>query len=306
MRSRVASRRVGHVIQEPSDDPILPQHYETSKKNDDGPMTGRERGKGGGLLRRLLKRRYKSEGSSLCGDLRLPPKSRSSIEWDLVVPAVLSLCMASVIMYWLLMALSDELSRPERPFPLVVWVDSAKPSPIPLTTDVILDFPILIEQPLGRSRFNCPGRLAPAEIMEGEFVDHGNLDIYIMMENVSRVIYYDYNEEVGEVRDYSTRDDDVDTYYAFDDDSVRNVFSTYDDDSLKNTGRCRRNKWHRYHFPNCNSFHEMDVSNNVPVYLSYGAYRDVFIHEHKTLHMNERIIWKQSLHDIEFTYVSVQ
>lgn len=102
-----------------------------------------------------------------------------------------------------------------------------------------------------------------------------------------------------------TRDDDVDQYYFFDDDLLRDPFTTYDDDRVKGTGSCRRVNWHRWQFPNCNAFHEMGSATEVPMYLSGGAYRSVFIYNHAFISHFDNIIWKQIIfEDYEFTHVS--
>mmetsp|Transcript_33587 Transcript_33587/g.38258 ORF Transcript_33587/g.38258 Transcript_33587/m.38258 type:complete len:486 (+) Transcript_33587:68-1525(+) len=77
-----------------------------------------------------------------------------------------------------------------------------------------------------------------------------------------------------------------------------------DDDSIDyGVGSCRRLRWHRWSFPNCNAFHEMDSSGNVPKFLSNGAYRDVFLYKNNVLDQIQNIIWKQILYaDYDFTY----
>ena len=110
---------------------------------------------------------------------------------------------------------------------------------------------------------------------------------------MARVIYHDFWQDRGEVRDYSKRDDTVDQYYAYDDDYLRSPFVAYKDDTIQDNKRCRRVGWYRFYFPNCNSFHEMDLDNNLPTYLSYGAYRDVFVHKHMYLRHEQKLIWKQ-------------
>ena len=56
-------------------------------------------------------------------------------------------------------------------------------------------------------------------------------------------------------------DDSIDNYYAFDDDHVRHP-------------TCRRVTWHRMYHPNCNTFHETDMTEIS--YMNHGYYRDVW------------------------------
>jgi serine/threonine protein kinase len=170
----------------------------------------------------------------------------------------------------------------------------------------IEDIPILIHPPeLADVTFHFPPEPTKEFRDEATFVEFGGLDIRMLEEDgVVRVIYHDHWEEEGDVKDYTQRDDTVDNYYAFDDDYLRSPYASFDDDTIRDNKRCRRVSWHRFHFPNCNTFHEMDLSCNAPVYLSYGAYRDVFVFKHTYLGHEQRLIWKQIQvgEEYEFSY----
>lgn len=74
-------------------------------------------------------------------------------------------------------------------------------------------------------------------------------------------------------------DDDMDTYYYFDDDIQRAVDVNYEEDGSRNeTKICRRISEHRYNFQNCNDFHHIDPLDPASQiqYLASGGYRDVF------------------------------
>ena len=148
---------------------------------------------------------------------------------------------------------------------------------------------------------NSPDGLVPfhheatISILESsDIVDLGGLYIDILEEDeVARVIYHDFWQDEGEVRDYSKRDDSIDQYYAYDDDYLRSPFVAFKDDTIQDNKRCRRVGWYRFNFPNCNTFHEMDSAINLPTYLNYGAYRDVFVYKHMYLSHEQKLVWKQ-------------
>lgn len=74
-------------------------------------------------------------------------------------------------------------------------------------------------------------------------------------------IHEDETLEEGHIhRNWYDGDDYLDPYYAF------------DDDQIKFPG-CRRVSWHRYIFPNCNTFHEISMYETEGV--SHGHYRNV-------------------------------
>eukprot|EP00543_Licmophora_paradoxa_P000828 CAMPEP_0202458468 /NCGR_PEP_ID=MMETSP1360-20130828/25669_1 /ASSEMBLY_ACC=CAM_ASM_000848 /TAXON_ID=515479 /ORGANISM="Licmophora paradoxa, Strain CCMP2313" /LENGTH=503 /DNA_ID=CAMNT_0049079031 /DNA_START=636 /DNA_END=2147 /DNA_ORIENTATION=- len=171
-----------------------------------------------------------------------------------------------------------------------------------------VDIPILIsifDSEKASSQFYIPPPLGLEQQLDGWYVDFGNLDIFFLEEDgVARVIYHDSWEDEGSVHDPSKKDDDIDQYYAFDDDFTRSSYNAYDDPTLRYTNRCRRASWHRLHFPTCNTFHEIGPTTNVPRYLSHGAYGDIFLHDHATLNKKETVVWKQIIFgkDLSFTY----
>jgi len=60
----------------------------------------------------------------------------------------------------------------------------------------------------------------------------------------------------------------VDSYYAFDDDDVRSHHFHNDN--------CKRTSWHKFYFPTCNNFHEMDMRHDDSKKVGSGYYRTVF------------------------------
>jgi hypothetical protein len=155
------------------------------------------------------------------------------------------------------------------------------------------------------SIFHLPHKLGHKALRKASSPDYGSLDIVFLEGNVSKVIVPNPWEFRGKVYDSrsNNKDDDIDMYYyAFDDDYLRDNYQTFDDDDIKNSGSCRRVSWHRLQFPNCNTFHEMDSSHFIPRYLSYGYYRDVFVHTSSYLGHIEQVILKSIL--FGFTTVS--
>lgn len=304
MRSRAAFQHTGipgrsQVIKLDSDD--LPITI-----NDDNSKRRRS------LWKQLTKRWYKSDYDTLCADFAgfsdfgMAKKGRSLTKVPLLLSGVLTFLVMSLAMVWLWLAMRDASSRDRRSFPLLVRIEGAKLSQLASRAGGPLDFPVQVPVVGSHvSRFHQPGPLDEMDALAASNADYG-LEIHLLEENVTRVIYHDILEDSGKVRDYSVKDDDVDTYYAYDDDYVRDVYKTYDGDEMKGAGPCRRLHWHRYHFPNCNSFHEMDITFSVPEFLGNGAYRDVFTHTHHFLRESESVIWKALVwHDgAGFTFVS--
>lgn len=96
----------------------------------------------------------------------------------------------------------------------------------------------------------------PLQGSSGE--DYGGLVIWFLEnDGERRTVFRDYMLERGETnilqRNRDNRDDDVEDYYAFDDDRVRSQFGATTDDSPL----CRRANWYRLLFPTCNTMHEM-------------------------------------------------
>ncbi len=105
--------------------------------------------------------------------------------------------------------------------------------------------------------------------------DYGGLVIWILQdEGVPRSIFRDFELDEGETtilqRNREKRDDDVEDYYAYDDDVVRNqYFSNPKQVTLNPQGQCRRTNWHSLVFPTCNVIHElaMESPSNFLTYL---------------------------------------
>jgi serine/threonine protein kinase len=82
------------------------------------------------------------------------------------------------------------------------------------------------------------------------------------------------NADLGD--DDGQESESFDEYYAFDDDIIRGTDGVaerrYQDDD------CRRTQEHRYTFPNCNEFHQLDRTNveNDFRFINDGAFREVF------------------------------
>ena len=88
-----------------------------------------------------------------------------------------------------------------------------------------------------------------------------------------RVVKEDKNAMSGHIWVRENMDDAekskyVDSYYAFDDDIVRSRHFHNED--------CKRTSWHKYYFPTCNNFHEMDLMHDSSKKLGGGYYRTVW------------------------------
>ncbi|GAX24170.1 hypothetical protein FisN_4Lh255 [Fistulifera solaris] len=111
--------------------------------------------------------------------------------------------------------------------------------------------------------------------------DYGGLKIqFLAEENAPRAIDV-LQQQNWPPHDRDTDENDIDTYYAFDDDIVRNPYSEYDDDSIRTSKHCRRVAWHRKLPINCNLIHELDFLNSIQdghaEYAGEGAYRQVHL-----------------------------
>jgi len=94
---------------------------------------------------------------------------------------------------------------------------------------------------------------------ERTYENYGGLELrFLETDDSTRVIYHDYGLDEGEVLT-GTGDDDVEYYYAFDDDLKRNPYVGWEDDEIQDVKHCRRTSWHRDLYLNCNSFHEFGL-----------------------------------------------
>jgi hypothetical protein len=99
--------------------------------------------------------------------------------------------------------------------------------------------------------------------------DFGDLDILIPEDiNVPRVIYHDFHDDQSPdmyqaAKAARSADDNVDYYYAFDDDYARNPYRAWNDDNIHRTHQCRRTSFHRRNPTSCNPFHELGIADHV-------------------------------------------
>lgn len=108
---------------------------------------------------------------------------------------------------------------------------------------------------------------------DGLLMDFGGLDlIFFKDDGASRKIGRDNRLLETHFRDYNDKDtrqdDDVETYYAFDDDEVRNQFVEQNQEGREGKF-CRRVAEHRLNFQNCNTFHETPLLESNVKYLKY-------------------------------------
>lgn len=112
-------------------------------------------------------------------------------------------------------------------------------------------------------------------------------------------------------------DDDRDSYYAYDDDYLRNPYIEFkkgNDDTYYDYKEpdeeyvCRRISEHRLYFPNCNSFHETSLIEAQATIIGEGAYRQamkldrLFGREHETIVAKDIHLWYDYGYDVyEFT-----
>jgi hypothetical protein len=169
-----------------------------------------------------------------------------------------------------------------------------------------LQIPSVVTNP--SSKFIFPYQLEEPLMKEGSIPDYNGLVMLRLVDpSDHRVIYYNATEDQGNARDYSMRDDDVVSYYSIDDDFARDVYKTYENKSeIIGNGTCRRMPWHTYHFPNCNTFHEMNSAVNLPTFHGSGSYRMALSHTHQYLTKLETLIWRQALWNPPYTYVSIR
>jgi len=142
-------------------------------------------------------------------------------------------------------------------------------------------------------------RLGDEEIDEWQFIDYGGLDMSFFEEdNSKRQIFVDYGELNTDYRDVDVtpHDDDIDTYFAFDDDVERNEFADRKQDDHGDL-QCRRVKEHRINYQNCNSVHELALLDMNVHFLGEGSYRAVVGLEHDLGTETERVAMKDILYE---------
>jgi hypothetical protein len=120
------------------------------------------------------------------------------------------------------------------------------------------------------SVFMPPKDMDPMAELDGPWMDFGGLNLkFFEDEGAARQIERDYELLVTDFRDYNaketTTDDEMDKYYAFDDDYVRN--EVVEEQHGRRGKRCRRVAEHRLNFQNCNTFHETSLLESNVKYL---------------------------------------
>jgi len=120
-------------------------------------------------------------------------------------------------------------------------------------------------QPTGTSGRSVGMRFPHKSLHHSIEPDYGDLDIYFFAKDdgptftSKRIIHHDYVLDEGKEDRRRPVDDNVDYYYALDDDGNRNTYEAYHDDQIASERLCRRTSWHRDVLINCNSFHELDL-----------------------------------------------
>ena len=110
--------------------------------------------------------------------------------------------------------------------------------------------------------------------------DYGNLHISLpLAPGIPRAIresYYEPNTQTDDVDDDGAESDSYDEYYAFDDDIRRGTDGVAEKEYQD--PKCRRTQKHRYVFPNCNEFHQLDRTDaaNELRFINDGCFREVF------------------------------
>jgi hypothetical protein len=312
------------------DDHLNDDHdHDNNEYDDDNILKNRRKNYGRRCIRKLwlkLQRiqnwRYASFHTSI---LCIPPDWPSilSIKYkNILARMFLILLLSSIILrsYQLIQQPRFNLRHSRkvwnRKFPLQIRLDGIQLQALNIkflddsigaykSYDFCLKIPSIVSNPT--SQFNFPYQLDEPLTKEGSIPDYNGLIILRLVDpNDHRVIYHNSTEDEGQLRDYSVRDDDVVSYYSMDDDFVRDGYKTFDNKSEVNeNGTCRRLPWHMYHFPNCNTFHEMNIAVNIPTFYGAGSYRMALTHTHQYLANSNTLIWRQSLWNPPYTYVSM-
>ena len=124
--------------------------------------------------------------------------------------------------------------------------------------------------PKGSNLLNGPVKLDLASENEGLFADFGLLEFKFLEEDgARRNIYYDPDQFKTEFREHDKApDDDVDMYYAFDDDYQRGHDTAYNDQNvIDDDKKCRRVSEHRLNFQTCNCAHELNIVESNVKYI---------------------------------------
>jgi hypothetical protein len=143
----------------------------------------------------------------------------------------------------------------------------------PVLSNVINNFTIIF--PPRRFTVPSPRKLSLRESQslfnDDDERDFGGLDIRFLEFGTSRdygrAIYHDSYEDTGYEELWEATDDDenVEYYYAFDDDAKRNPLVMYDDPDIHLKKTCRRTNWHRQLPITCNTIHEFNFQGHVGI-----------------------------------------
>jgi hypothetical protein len=196
------------------------------------------------------------------------------LSWYLILSAVVSTAGFLVVLFTHLSAGSDSpINSAHLRRSFLASITHRSPAYNPL---VRVSFPSLLSFPYKRqakhssgmfpSWINPPNSPGDSFRQMARKSSYGGL-VLMMLENVAdgRVMFHDFSDEeqvdiIGSRRNASDNDDNVDYYYDFDDDALRNPLRGYDDDTIASKHRCRRTAWHRNVPLNCNMFHELGVA----------------------------------------------
>lgn len=201
------------------------------------------------------------------------------------------------------------------------------------------EFPVVYSQKGNvKQRFTTPTKVRS---INGR-PDFGGIELRIAEDqryrSQQRVVYHDYHADLGytdllaEQRD-DDAEEEMESYYAFDDDAKRNPYHEYDDPDIHQHKQCRRTSWHRDVPLNCNTLHEFDFSYHItsgrtkflgyvfidrlPWYhivqshrsqytslyiYSAGAYRQVYLTAGPAANIDETFVLKTFALDSDFSY----
>jgi hypothetical protein len=218
----------------------------------------------------------------IAGFNKRSPRSRKNggtipLSWCLVFSAVASTAGFLIVLYAHLSADSDSPTNSANLRRSILSSISSRTHRSPTYDPLVrVSFPSLLSFPYRSQKKDShgtfPSWINPPNLPGDSFrqmarkSSYGGL-VLMMLENVAdgRVMFHDFSEEeqvdvIGSRRNASDNDDNVDYYYDFDDDALRNPLRGYDDDTIASKHRCRRTAWHRNVPLNCNMFHELGVA----------------------------------------------
>uniref|UniRef100_A0A7S3PTU5 Protein kinase domain-containing protein n=1 Tax=Chaetoceros debilis TaxID=122233 RepID=A0A7S3PTU5_9STRA len=261
----------------------------------------------------------------------------SSMEiWSFIVRIIISL-LVILSMYWLMglsplpanSALTKSWSKSESSLPSKLslqarnFIKKGRTPNLNVPKRVlIMNRPNDVEPPitlpnmvptLGEDGEDTKFNLSPISDIISYNADYGDLQISFLQPGEERKIRHDPEEMPMDGHVYTEEDFDAhdgwEEYYAFDDEYVRNIpFEEGRQTEAQN--KCRYNEWHRLYYPNCNTFHEIEIikgdsdsdgindGNKPNMKLGSGAYREVYLlHER---YDTEMVVKIQKYHNNPF------